>query len=242
VSNLAMCHLCEFQFLSTSAEPCKYCISQEGNIMFQQRKIVTTTEPNTGFTKHDSDKLRYDLVPVKPLERIVEILTLGAKKYSDNNWVKCPSLMRYYAAAQRHLNAWASGEDLDVESNKTHLAHAACCLMFMMEIQDINANADDRYKRKFKTHDGLTDADLNAMEKEHLDKSKKCSKLDNVKWYAYHFLNNDVDGNIVGVIEVSDTRTEMVNTILDHYDEDVCCESGLHLNRTYGQKISIDLD
>lgn len=119
------------------------------------------------FKKFDNDKLRYDLVPPKSLEKVVKILTLGSKKYNDNNWVKCDSLMRYYAAAQRHLNAWANNEDVDIESSETHLAHAACCLMFMMEIQDINKNADDRYKRPVNV-DGITDEDIDNMYGEYI--------------------------------------------------------------------------
>ena len=35
-------------------------------------------------------------------------------------------------ACHRHLQAWWSGERLDKESGLPHLAHAVCCLLFLM--------------------------------------------------------------------------------------------------------------
>lgn len=85
-------------------------------------------------TKHDQDKPQYGLLPHQALHELVEVLTFGAKKYSPDNWRKVPELeRRYFDAAQRHLWAWKSGESLDLESNKSHLAHALCCIMFLLE-------------------------------------------------------------------------------------------------------------
>lgn len=82
--------------------------------------------------KFDTDKLRYDLLEPEFVEGIVEILTMGAVKYTDNNWrhVK-PFKDRYYAALMRHIQAWRKGELVDPESGKSHLFHAACCLYFL---------------------------------------------------------------------------------------------------------------
>ena len=50
-----------------------------------------------------------------------------------NNWVNVPDAKtRYYDAAMRHLDAWHRGEVNDEESGLPHLAHAACCLLFVM--------------------------------------------------------------------------------------------------------------
>ena len=35
----------------------------------------------------------------------------------------------------RHIFAWWGGEDKDPETGFSHLAHAACCLLFLMEFQ-----------------------------------------------------------------------------------------------------------
>jgi len=39
---------------------------------------------------------------------------------------------RYYDAAHRHIEAWWRCEAKDQESGKSHLAHAMCCLAFLM--------------------------------------------------------------------------------------------------------------
>ena len=39
---------------------------------------------------------------------------------------------RYYDAAMRHLYAWFNGEPKDIETGESHLAHAICCLLFLL--------------------------------------------------------------------------------------------------------------
>ena len=39
---------------------------------------------------------------------------------------------RLYAAVFRHMTAWFMGEDLDKESGISHLAHAACSIVFLL--------------------------------------------------------------------------------------------------------------
>ncbi|AGR46570.1 hypothetical protein TW1_054 [Pseudoalteromonas phage TW1] len=83
--------------------------------------------------KFDGGKLRFSLIPPQPLSDVNKVLEFGAKKYGANNWQKVDNAKeRYFNAAMRHLLAWQSGELLDDESGLPHLAHAQCCLMFMM--------------------------------------------------------------------------------------------------------------
>ena len=57
----------------------------------------------------------------------------GSAKYSDNNWKKVDMLkQRYYNALMRHINAWWEGEKNDPETNMHHLAHAGCCILFLI--------------------------------------------------------------------------------------------------------------
>ena len=89
--------------------------------------------------KDDSSKIRYSLLPVGTVNQVVQVLEFGSKKYADNNWQKVPNARtRYYDAAMRHIDAWWNGELIDSDkgdqkgSHLPHLAHAICCLMFLM--------------------------------------------------------------------------------------------------------------
>jgi hypothetical protein len=96
------------------------------------------------FIKHDQDKPRFDLIPPNALNEVAKVLTYGARKYDDENWHRTTSQRRYFAAAMRHMWAWLAGSDGDPETGISHLAHAACCLLFMIELQGIKPDSDDR--------------------------------------------------------------------------------------------------
>lgn len=82
--------------------------------------------------KYDTEKPRWDLLPMDEAEDVVRVLTYGAKKYSPDNWQRVPGARcRYIAAAFRHLVARARGEIMDSESGFPHTAHAICCLLFL---------------------------------------------------------------------------------------------------------------
>jgi len=54
-------------------------------------------------------------------------------KYTgDNNWMYVKPRSRYIDALFRHLTAWLDGEKDDPEDSFGHLAHAGCCLLFLM--------------------------------------------------------------------------------------------------------------
>jgi len=84
-------------------------------------------------TKLDSGKPQPRLLPIGPLRSIVDVLTFGAAKYSPDNWQHVPCAReRYTDALLRHVFAWMDGEAHDEESGLHHLAHAGCCLLFLL--------------------------------------------------------------------------------------------------------------
>lgn len=83
--------------------------------------------------KFDGGKDRWDLLPWKAVREVVSVLTYGAAKYKPFNWLMVNDANdRYFAAALRHLTAWRGGETIDPESGQRHLAHAACCVIFLL--------------------------------------------------------------------------------------------------------------
>ena len=98
--------------------------------------------------KHDDGKLPISLLSSTALKQVAEILQYGARKYDAHNWRKGLAWSRVIDAALRHLLAFNEGEDLDKESKLSHVAHAACNLMFLLEYIETHPELDDRYKQK----------------------------------------------------------------------------------------------
>jgi len=102
-------------------------------------------------TKYDKGKTRMDLLPHNALKEIAEVYTFGADKYGDYNWAQGMKWSRLYSALQRHIQAFWRGEDVDIESQTKHLAHAGCCLTMLLEYYKIHPQGDDRPHTQYNT-------------------------------------------------------------------------------------------
>jgi len=95
--------------------------------------------------KNDQGKPLMSLIPPYAKEEIAKVLTFGANKYGLHNWNKTGfSYTRLLSACERHLTSFEKGENLDPESGISHLAHAACNLMFLLEQLNNGKGTDDR--------------------------------------------------------------------------------------------------
>jgi hypothetical protein len=107
---------------------------KEPDTMPKENEVIKnmTEQLKTGI-KFDSEKPRWSLLPFESLFEVVEVLTLGAKKYAPDNWKYVPNAERRYVdAALRHFTSWIAGEKNDPETGKSHLAHVMCCLLFLI--------------------------------------------------------------------------------------------------------------
>jgi hypothetical protein len=96
--------------------------------------------------KHDTGKLPYHLLPSDAVEEILKVLDFGAKKYAARNWELGMDWERPFAALMRHMWAWWRRETdgKDPETGFTHLAHAGCCLLFLLAFELRNTGKDTR--------------------------------------------------------------------------------------------------
>ena len=94
--------------------------------------------------KDDTDKAPWHLLPPDALRQIVLVLEFGAAKYGDRNWEKGMAWSRPFSALMRHMWAWWRGEDRDPETGLSHLAHAGCCILFLLEYYGRSTGKDDR--------------------------------------------------------------------------------------------------
>lgn len=100
------------------------------------RHLISDKHHRPSGSKHDSGKPLMGAVPPNALLAVARVLTFGAEKYGRDNWRQVESAeTRYLDAALRHINAYQRGEAVDPESGESHLAHAVCSLMFMLELQ-----------------------------------------------------------------------------------------------------------
>ena len=107
--------------------------------------------------KFDGDKLPLHLLSTEAMNQTAAVLKFGAQKYAEHNWRKGFAWSRPLSAAMRHITAFNNGEDTDPESGLSHLAHAACCIMFLLEFEKTHPHLDDRYKPNLPQADKTAD-------------------------------------------------------------------------------------
>jgi hypothetical protein len=111
-------------------------------------QFPNATNPDTQGTalKFDTNKLPLNLLSTEAMNQTAAVLAFGAEKYAAHNWRAGFAWSRPLAAAMRHITAFNDGEDKDPESGLSHLAHAACCIMFLLEFEKTHRHLDDRYR------------------------------------------------------------------------------------------------
>jgi hypothetical protein len=99
--------------------------------------LVKQGKINTKGVKYDGSKLRYSLIPLDALQETVKVLEFGAKKYAPDNWKYVDDAQaRYWDAAMRHIVAYKLEDKTDSETGLSHLAHAICCLLFLINFDN----------------------------------------------------------------------------------------------------------
>jgi len=115
--------------------------------------------------KFDSEKVEYHYMSSIAINELNRVLSFGAKKYAAHNWRGGLKWSRVISACLRHIFAWLGGETHDKETGLNHLAHAMCCLMFLLEFAETHKNLDDRFKPVEITEDKEVDTMLTELEK-----------------------------------------------------------------------------
>jgi hypothetical protein len=96
--------------------------------------------------KNDAGKLPWHLLPSDAIDDVLEVLQYGAAKYGERNWERGMEWNRPFSALMRHMWSWWRGETYDPESGKPHLAHAACCVLFLVAYERRCVGVDNRVK------------------------------------------------------------------------------------------------
>lgn len=112
----------------------------------QQKRM--SPEPGVGV-KHDQDKPDMSLFSPIALTELAKVLSFGKLKYAAHNWRGGISTSRLLAATLRHTLAYLGGQDKDPETGLSHMAHAMCCCMFLLELAITHPQLDDRYGKMY---------------------------------------------------------------------------------------------
>ncbi len=130
------------------ASRCRQCVEEDlaivrgGSMKIPTMKRSQKQREHSGLSadapaaKFDSGKLPWDLLPYDAVQEIVKVLQFGAQKYAARNWEKGLPHSRTFAATMRHLVAhFQKGETHDPETGISHLAHAACEILFALAFE-----------------------------------------------------------------------------------------------------------
>lgn len=104
---------------------------------------VRVINSETGAEK-GSKLARFDLIPPKAIWALAEHFGRGARKYADRNWERGINYSLNYAATQRHLHQWWSGEDVDEETGSSHLIAAMWHMAALFTYLETHPELDDR--------------------------------------------------------------------------------------------------
>jgi len=99
-----------------------------------------------GSYKFDGGKPPMELLSGVALSKTAQVMGFGARKYSANAWRAGMDWSRILDAALRHIMAFSDGEDEDPESGLSHMAHAACNIMFILEYEETHREFDNRHE------------------------------------------------------------------------------------------------
>lgn len=95
--------------------------------------------------KDDAGKAPWSLLPWDSAAKVVDVLEYGCRKYSARDWEKGMEWSRLHDAMFRHMFLWFQmGEQFDAESGLPHLAHIACCALFLQAYELRGVGTDDR--------------------------------------------------------------------------------------------------
>jgi len=159
--------------------------------------------------KYDGEKPRMHLLPPKSMVEVAKVLTFGAKKYDEHNWRKLENLQnRYTSGALRHIFAHNDGEQLDDESDLSHLAHAICCLLFKLEIELENGrNEKSKEERPRESNIGEYSASY-QLAPAHFYGSEAYNKEGGLRDAEYKLQYNAPGLDPVGISRSTGIRTE----------------------------------
>lgn len=139
-----LCLSCNRRFIGQIefSNTCSICFI---NTSAKSQELLKLKNDAIEGKKFDDNKPDFSLLSPIAIEQIAKVMTKGQVKYGSHNWRNGIQFNRLYAAMQRHLNSWHSGDHKDPETGLSHLAHAACNLMMLLEFEVTKPELNNLY-------------------------------------------------------------------------------------------------
>lgn len=113
----------------------RIAVAKKNSKVYEPIEIEKPTEliKTDRVAKADKGKIQPTLVSPDLVKAVAEVRMFGTEKYHDpDNWKEVEP-QRYLDALYRHLLAYIGGEERDLESGLSHLAHMGCNISFLLD-------------------------------------------------------------------------------------------------------------
>lgn len=85
----------------------------------------------TGSLRYNKGKPEVSQLDPRFIQELADLMTASAEKYGKYNWALGQEYHTPFDSCMRHMLKFIKGEDLDDESGKSHLLHAAANIMIL---------------------------------------------------------------------------------------------------------------
>lgn len=184
------------------------------NYIHGETRVTSATGASKG-----TKEARYDLIPIPALDLLARLYGKGAVKYAAHNWRLGYEWSKSYAAAQRHMNAFWSGEDIDPETGIPHPICAAFHMFALTTYLTEHPELDDR----FETRDRRSDVDAGENEEQpNTEFFIVKSKLPNLVWVeeGFYFSREKAEARRIELISEPDRPSPMLVEIFEGIFQD----------------------
>jgi len=111
----------------------------EGSYAIDATKVLDYSEILRNLLSAHSLTCAVRKLNIAPTETGYTITQTG-----ERNWERGMAWSRPFSALMRHVWAWWRGQETDPETGYSHLAHAGCCVLFLLAYQLRRVGSDDR--------------------------------------------------------------------------------------------------
>lgn len=136
--------IARYRVVGTPADPVEEAVEEATGEPSYAPRVQDLPDGNPK-TRFGVAKPPLSLIPGLARVHLAEAFRDGAVKYGAANWRQDPvTTSTYLNAAERHIISWQDGEETAADSGVHHLAHAAACLLILLDAQSAGSLQDDR--------------------------------------------------------------------------------------------------